>query len=288
MTDPWDYKASHSETEQFAACERRHYYSYGLQITGKGTSDALALGIAGHEGLATYYLALQEGTPEDDAVDLALEAAWVELRKYEVFDPDKLKLKLGLLLGHYFDHYANEQIKVLEVEVIQTIQLTQEFAMPVKLDLIAELPHYGVTLIDHKFSHDFFDVDKADLSPQLPRYYATLQARGIHVDTIMYNQLRTRDTKDNNADPGLKFERTPVYLNGARLARTMREQIQIAKRISFLKKLPLEEWEGQIVRNSMHCQMCPFKDLCAEDLNGGDDSQIIVEAYYEPRIRPTS
>ena len=288
MPEEWDFKASHSETEQFAACERRHYYSYGVGITGVKVSDPLAIGNSGHAGLGAYYSALQSGCTVDEAEDAMLIAARAELNAYETWtDRETLWQKIGMLLGFYVEQYEHEEMKIIEVEILDTYHITQEFAMPMKLDLIAEMDHYGVTLIDHKFCNDFYTVDKADLSPQLPRYLAVCEARGIHIDTIMYNQIRYRNTKDNLANPSERFERTPVPLTAAKVVRTMREQIQIAKRISHLKELDIVEWEGSVVRNSLHCQMCPFPQVCDSDLNGGQDSDLIVEAYYEPRKRPT-
>ena len=289
MPEEWDYKASHSETEQFAACERRHYYSYGVGITGIKVSDPLAIGNCGHAGLGAFYTVLQYGGSIDEAETAMLAAARSELDQYETWtDRETLWQKIGMLLGFYVEQYEHEEIEeIIEVEILDTYHITQEFAMPMRLDLIVKLPHYGVTLMDHKFCNDFYTVDKADLSPQLPRYLAVCDARGIHIDTIMYNQIRYRNTKDNLAHPNERFERTPVPLTPAKVVRTMREQIMIAKRISHLKNMPLERWEELVVRNSLHCQMCPFTQICDSDLNGGQDSDLIIEAYYEPRKRPT-
>lgn len=276
-------KSSHSEVEQFEACERRHYYSYGMKIEGRTVSDALARGNVGHAALAQYYQLLMVGVSEDNAVDEAFAVARSEMRKYNVFDPDKLLAETLTLLGMYFDQYEGEPIKVLEVEILHNAQLTSEFVMPIKIDLIAEIPPYGVIALDHKFCNDFFSVDKIDLSPQLPKYYAALDALGKRVDGVWYNEIRYRNTKDNNADPSLRFRRTPVILTPKKVVGIMRDQMMAAKRITHYKSLSLVEWEQQTLRNTLHCQMCPFTLLCSSDLDGGQDSDLIVNSFFDPK-----
>jgi hypothetical protein len=253
-----------------------------MKIEGRTVSDSLARGNVGHAGLAQYYQLLMLGSSEDEAVDAAFDAARTEMHKYNVFDPPKLLAETLLLLGLYFENYENELIKVLEVETLYNAQLTSEFVMPIRLDIICELPPYGVIAMDHKFCNDFFNVDKIDLNPQLPKYWAALDALGKRVDDVWYNEIRYRTTIDNKADPSLRFRRTPVSLSPKKVVTIMREQMMAAKRITHLKSLPLVEWEQQIIRNTLHCQMCPFPLLCAADLDG-KDSDLVVNSFYQDK-----
>ena len=277
-------KSSHSEVESFAACERKHYYSYGVKVQGKTTSDVLARGNVGHMALSQYYLHKKLGSTEDEAVDAAFDAARVEMRKYNVFDPPKLLSETTTLLGMYFDNYAEEwdRIVVHDVETLWNAQLTSEFVMPIRLDVILEIPPYGVIAMDHKFCNDFFNVDKVDLNPQLVKYWAALDALGKRVDAVWYNEIRYRNTKENNADPSFRFRRTPVPMTPKKVVTIMREQMMAAKRITNLKALPLVEWEQSIIRNTLACNMCQFPLLCSADLDG-KDSDLVINSFYEPR-----
>jgi CRISPR/Cas system-associated exonuclease Cas4 (RecB family) len=278
-------KASHSEVEQFAACERRHFYNYGHKIQSRSTSDALARGNVGHLALATYYELRKIGNSHESAADAALDIVAPEMRRYEVFDQDKLTSQLLLLLGLYFDEYEDqdEDKKILHVELAVDLQLTEEFRMPAKVDLVRWWPEYGVVAEDHKFCNDFFSVDKVDLSPQLPKYMAVLEACDIKVDGVMYNEIRYRNTKDNLANPSERFQRTPIPLTPTKVVTVMREQMMAARRISQLKALPLAEWESKIIRNPLHCQMCPFTAICDADLND-QDSDLVLNSYYESKV----
>lgn len=278
-------KSSHSEVEAFTSCERKHYYTYGKKIQSRGvTSDALARGNVGHQALSQYYRVHQLGGSEDSAIEAAEDAAKIEMKKYTVFDEQKLLRETLMLLGMYWDNYDTDwdRIKVLDVETLYDAQLTSEFVMPIRIDVILEYPPYGVLAWDHKFCNDFFSVDKIDLNPQLPKYWAALDALGKRVDGVWYNEIRYRNTKENNADPSQRFRRTNVALSPKKVVTVMREQMMVAKRITHLKSLPLVEWEGSIVRNQQACLMCKFPQLCSADLDG-QDSDLIESAFYEPR-----
>jgi hypothetical protein len=205
-----------------------------------------------------------------------------EMKQYGVFDEDKLSNELLLLLGWYFDEYEDDDMEILSVEILHDIKLTSEFIMPIKVDLVARIPDRGVIAIDHKFCNDFFNVDKVDLNPQLPKYYAALNELDIKVDGVMYNEIRYRNTKDNAENPSERFRRTPVLLTPNKVVTIMREQMMAARRISQLKELPLVEWERKILRNTLHCQMCPFTAVCDADAND-QDAELIINSFYEPK-----
>jgi hypothetical protein len=277
--------SSHSEVEAFLQCERRHYYSYGEKLEGKVVSEALIRGIVGHSTLASYYQSLKDGYEKTPAMDMAIDVMYAETDKYadQLFDKDKFVTELGFLIQDYWDTYIDDYMEILEVEVLHTIQLTDTFQMPVKIDLLARIPGRGIVAIDFKFCYDFFNVDKLDLSPQLPKYMAALTELGIHVDGIMYDELRYRKTKDNEADHSLKFRRTPVIVTPNKVVTIMREQLMAGKRISQLKQLDLPDWESKILRNPQACMMCPFVSVCSADLDG-KDSDLVRVSYYQPKI----
>lgn len=277
--------SSHSEVEAFLQCERRHYYSYGEKLQGKGTSEALIRGNIGHSVLACFYQALKEGYEKSVAQEMAVDVLYREIDVYrdDLADAEKFAMELGFLIQDYWDTYVDDYMEILEVEVLHTIQLTDTFQMPVKVDLLARVPGRGIVAIDFKFCYDFFNVDKLDLSPQLPKYMAALTELGIHVDGIMYDELRYRKTKDNEADHSLKFRRTPVVVTPNKVVTIMREQLMAAKRISQLKALDLKVWESKILRNPQACMICPFTTMCSADLDG-KDSDLVRLSFYQPKV----
>lgn len=280
--------ASHSEIETFTSCERKHYYSYGLKIHGKNISDSLARGIIGHECLAAYYQGRCDGLDHDTSVDLLLarlDSVVAEMRN-DLFNPDEIKQFVFDALEQYFEHYGDEVTEngweILKVEVRYDAELTPEFILPIVLDLLVRIPGYGVILIDHKFTWNFYDVDRIDLSPQLPRYFAALSALGWKVNGIWYNEIRTQITKANRANPSERFARVPVSLSPNKAVTIMREHMMVATRIGQLRQKGLEGWEQSVVRNTSGCNMCGFNTICAADLDG-NDSELILKSFYKEK-----
>ena len=213
-------------------------------------------------------------------------AASVEGDKYEVFDRSVADIEVIELLGQYFTHYEqfHTEIEVLEVELEETVQITTTYSMPIKVDLIYRRLA-KVIAEDHKFSWDFLNPEVMDINPQLPKYFSALHSLGYdEVNSIGYNEVRTRTTKENTADPSLKFRRTPVALSAARVKRTMQEQFRAARRIAAVKEQSLETWEDNTLRvaNTVICKTCVFKELCASDLNGYP-RDVLLSSMYKKR-----
>lgn len=280
-------RTSHSEVESYLKCERRHYYSYGLEIQEKHTNENLERGILVHHGLAEYYLALKEGYGHDRGVTAAINALSGLYQTSTAYDPTKLYTQALALLGWYFDHYKDEaeEIEVLEVETDYLIALTDDYSLPVKVDLIYRyMSSQKIVVADHKVLGDFYTQDDADLKPQLPKYMAGLLTNKMNVDQLEYNQLRHRNTNDNKADPGLRFVRLPVEVTAARVRRTAEEQIRAANRISRLRSMSLSEWSKSVLRNPDACRGCPFKMICTADLNGRP-TEDLIEFEYRPKTK---
>lgn len=276
---------SHSEVESYLTCERKHYYGYGLRLQGKYTSEALERGILAHAGLAEYYLNLKIGQPHSVAVAEAIGCVSRLSMTSTAYDAMKIRTQVLLLLAWYFDHYKYDPIEVLEVETDYLIPITDDYSLPVKIDLIyRDLNTHEVVVSDHKVVNDFYDGKKADLYPQLPKYIAGLRTKGIKVDRAEYNQLRHRNTNENKDNPGKRFIRLAVPLSKARILRTVEEQIRAANRIKSLRDRGTEEWGKTVLRNTGACGNCSFQLLCDAELNGRPTADLI-EFEYRPKTQ---
>lgn len=279
MTEP--RTTSHSEVESFLACERRHYYSYGLKLQGKFTSEALERGILIHHALREYYNSLKDGIPHSEATTLAFQALAGLTMSSSAFDPVKLQMQCVWLLGLYFDHYKHdvEHIEVLEVETDYSIRITDDYYLPVKIDLIyRDLRTNEIVITDHKVVDRFYSDDESAIKPQLPKYMAGLLSEKIKVDRCEYNFIR----HPKNAIE--RFLRQNLEINTARIRRTAEEQIRAANRIRSLREAGLAEWSRRALRNTGACGNCPFKLLCGTELAGKPTADII-EFEYRPKTR---
>lgn len=276
---------SGSQIDSYLQCERKHYYAYGEKLEGIGLlRDNLAIGNIGHEIFAKYYKDRQSGATHEEAYDLYPETMWAVSDNYPAFDQEAINQKVALLIDIYFDHYGDEigsHSKILDVELLHDIFLSDDITITVKMDLVLETP-FGVVLRDHKFLAEFIHIEKEDLDPQLVRYYAACKELGINVSEIEYDEIRIRNTKDNAIDPTERLRRTPVGASVNRVVNTMRESIKVAKRIDQLKAKGLAGWEASIVRNHGNCKMCDFPLVCTADINEVDQ-QLVRDQFYRPR-----
>jgi CRISPR/Cas system-associated exonuclease Cas4 (RecB family) len=281
------HKTSHSEVEAFLNCERRHYYGYGLEVVPIKESDALIRGNVGHAALANYYNLLKDGVPYQERVDSTLKLLVTECDRYTTSSKTDLLSELVFLLSHYFVHYRerDENLEVLAVEKEYLIPVGDNFYIKMYVDLIVRMPNVGVAAWDHKFVWNFYDPEQIDINPQLPKYVGAMRGDGYRVSAAFYNQVRYQNTKENTADPGKHFSFDRVELSPARVKRTIQEQIVAAHRIKELKDMPIEEWEQHVLRNPSACDRCPYKMICAEDLNGKDIGLTLAFSYKkkEPR-----
>lgn len=287
-----DFKASHSETEAFRSCERKHFYGYGLRLRGRRTSVALARGSLGHEVLATYYGRCLAGDSFRQAKAAAYERLAALLSETEDDYPnDKLREDLSLCFRDYFKLAEREfaDIEVLAVEQTFSVRISPTFTLPFVVDLILRF-HGVLEAWDHKFVWDFFNPNVADLSPQLPLYYAGLAMLDYPHVVVRYNEIRYRSTKEIAADPTARINRPAPRISPARIRTTMAEQIEVGTRIQEFRALGIDEWERKVVRaaNNQTCKNCDFSKMCIAELNGEDRNQFYVGVDYIARPERSS
>jgi hypothetical protein len=239
----------------------------------------------GHAALATYYSALQFGQTHETATAAAYGQLSILGEDVEAYAGQKLVYEVAGLLKLYFDEYREDPIEVLAVETEYSIGILADYELPVRIDLIVRNLNTGrVAAWDHKFVKDFYSEDKVRLMPQMRLYQAGLMTAGYRVDDLVYNMIRHRGTKDNAADPSLRFERMTIPVNPESVKRTVEEHLMAANRIAAWRKMPLDEWERKVVRNTSACMLCSFKTLCAQDLEG-EDTSTLIEFEYRPKTR---
>jgi hypothetical protein len=277
--------ASHSEVESFQLCERRHYYGYGERLESTGKSDAQARGILGHAALASLYSSLKIDPSWDKAWALGVKTIRDLAPNYD----QEIVSSVNGLFKAYVDYYREQwnDWTVLEVEKRYDVHISEDFVVPMVIDLIVDTPD-GITVVDHKFVYDFMSASDSDMSPQVFKYARALEAEGIKVERAVYNQIRYRDTKSNKTAPGERFARQIVPLDRTAANTYMREHIMAARRIAKFRAMSVEDWERSVVRvgSKTVCDRCPFKDLCAADLHKREgEREILLSVDYRTRVK---
>ena len=278
---------SHSEVDSFLLCEQRHFYAFaGEGLEPKQFGDSLYRGIVGHEGMAAYYTALQEGSSKADAAEVGLAAC----RKFGL-DPEA---KFGILadlstriLPMYFETVSplwDKGWKVLAVEKTFRLEVPtadRRLVYPFKPDLIIADSAGNIQVVDHKFIYNFYQMDEINLLPQIPKYIGALRALGKPVSGGIYNMIRWRAVKDAGVDAN--YRREPFKPSNARIRQAFTQQVKIMRKIAELKERSVVDWQSEITRtqNSMICKSCSFRALCINDING-EDSTLMRKVEFRP------
>lgn len=145
-----------SQLTAFESCERSWYYSYHQHLTSKFRNKSLNLGSWYHDVLAYYYEQLPT-LPILNSIPATLEymQSPALLTKYGIVDSATLKFHLKRMRD-YLHHYmfTDEKIKVIAVEKGFSYLLYEDtdyrFILEGKIDLVAHIPTYGLTVWDHK------------------------------------------------------------------------------------------------------------------------------------------
>ena len=121
---------SPSSLDTLQSCARKYYYKYVLGIEGDFEKPAPVFGRYFHDCAGRYRAALLRGEPEDQAVDEAVSHA-LELGHGWEGDKTRNKFTLTRALIWYFEHYKNDDMKILELaDGRPAIEVSFKIALP--------------------------------------------------------------------------------------------------------------------------------------------------------------
>lgn len=263
-------RISNSEVGTWLSCRAKYRFAHDLNLEPKRYGTALSRGIAGHEILADYYEMLKQGVSHDEAVKQAV----ILLGRMLALDSitTELAMELRTILDNYWSYYqGDDNWEILFVEEPFDIPLTDEFAMPMRLDLLVKERTSGkIYLVDHKFYYDFPNQDILSLNVQFPKYVGALRYNGINVDGCILNVLRTRKMKSPEFDS--LFKRFVTVPSSAKITNSIRGHIRACQEITEYRSLPenLRKEQALPILNSYVCKGCSFINLCMSEFDGGD------------------
>lgn len=304
MSTEAELSISHSRVEAFLQCARKEYYSYGRKLQKQGGSTALNLGSAIHSVLETLYRhVLEAGMSKKAQREAYPEAVVLALSKVdEIYaggftDTDK-RAPLRLIIEKYLqrepfidnawrkDDDRQWLIMAVEKEFRLVWDPETNSSYPFVIDMLAKNPDGYVVVIDHKGVYDLYRYEDTELMPQIPKYIGALRALGYKVGNFgVYNMLRTRpDTKAGRPLGEWAFA-MDVEVSGTRVVRSFQEQIVASHLVHELDGLDEEARDQRAIRvnNKDICtRMCDFRELCVEELRGGNTA-ILLRSMYEPK-----
>lgn len=275
---------SNTEAATANACELQWGFGFHpeMKYTKREISVARDRGILFHEGLEVYYKGIRDGRDPDESAQEALthihELRVKELMAGDFADFDKIEVLNWIheTLNKYFEHYSEDHKfwEVLEVEAFHAQEFDGEddFYLPARLDMTiyqkAGKFKGETSPVDHKTTYDFYNQWKLKLNSQFPLYILALRAARFAgkpepvVKRVIVNQIRTRELKDPS--PYDLFKREFQAYSSVRLKNVRDNNLKLAARLAYLKRLPWDEAVTEIkaALGSNACQYCDFKDIC--------------------------
>lgn len=262
---------SHSQAESLNQCEFKFKYAHLDNLEPKSRSVALMRGTNGHMFFETFFKAIKEGLPTENAMQLGQVAMMNE--------SDVALINLPIVTRWVNEHWKDNLERVWEIVLVEEthrIELGDLGQFPYTMDLIIRKKHTGeLFMVDHKFLGQFYSQEVMDLMPQMPKYIAAYERQnGVKIAGAIYNMITTRtNAKD-------LFQMYEFKVSEARKVNAMREQIETFKAaddISTGKRLPVR------TINKMNCGHCSFRVLCVEEINGDTaTAEFVKEMMFQP------
>lgn len=278
VSDP--RRISNTEVGTWETCKRKYYFSFDLKLEKIQRSEPLTRGLIVHEVLDVYYTMIKEGHSTTDAKHIALQRLSAIMTKPE--SDMSLCLEIKALLERYWANVDDSDWEIIAVEQDYDLPMTDEFIMPMRLDLLVKQRSTGkVFIVDHKVVYDFWNYHQTALNPQFAKYVAALRYNGMKIDGCILNFIRYRKMKDQ--DPAKYFKRDVVVPSNAKIRNTVREHVISCQEIMEYRAKPAATREAIAVHclNTMICKGCDFKDLCAAEIDGGETEFLLQNEFRE-------
>ena len=250
---------SNSELTTYRLCPRWHYYAFVKNLEPNEPNEAISIGLLGHLILEVYYKAIFNGKDFSLARDAAL--AILKDKIVNSLLENTTNEKITYLLKNmefYFSYYGREDFEPLNVEEIFTYTDPYGTTWACRPDLIIKDKYGDLSLIDHKFTYDFFSESKEKFTSQLAIYKIILRNNGIHINNIILNQIRYRYIKNSGASN--IFRRSSLKYSPAEIDNIWRENNAIIPLLVNNGKKALRTW------NDLACRWCPFQVPCIEEV----------------------
>lgn len=286
------YVVSNTEVTTWSLCRRQHHYRFawndgdGIEPKWFNLPWYLYRGIIGHEALAAYYIAMQEGLSIAECRKAAFAVLEKEKVKVLLERPDdlehiKLLNELRILIDTYSHRYEIEPFKVLEVETVHQTKISSDTIYSLRLDLLIEYTRGKfrghVMVMDHKFVYNFFTLKKILMNSQFPKYIKTVaDDLGIVVTRGVINQIRHRSIKEPDLDQ--LFKRELVTITPQKINNIWNEQIRISDKI-----VHSDGEEPLRTLSDPACRSCLFQTVCDTELEGQPVDNLVKTQFQKNR-----
>lgn len=196
---------SYSSDKKLARCEMQYHYNYEEKLQLKRKKVGLFRGDLGHQLVEAHFT--KSGPGWRQKFDELKTSRWDK-----IFDEEKEEYGIDFmeslynLMEHYEEHWDawDKNWTVIGVEQEHSIMTKHGWPIRWKVDLLVEEPiktnsvrrikghdQKRIILVEHKFKKKIPEVEERLLQPQVHSYAWLLSKKGITVDTILWDYIRT-------------------------------------------------------------------------------------------------
>lgn len=324
---------SFSSDRKLARCEQQYFYRYEEKINLRLKKVGLFRGDLGHQLVEAHYKRTDGWKAKFDEL--------VKTRWDKLFDEEKedygvdFMTSLYDLMEHYEAHWADYDRDWTIVNVEKDFEIMTKHGWPIrwKADLIVEEimkvstasrikghEQKRTLLVEHKFKKKIPEAEERILQPQVHSYAWLLGKKGIKIDTILWDYIRTEPVprpkvnKDGSlsirqistdqrgylkslAEAGIeprnpdeaqalqnKLESLPETLSLERIQNSVNLRMGENFVRDWVERALRAEKINRPLRNwNADCKFdCDYFKLCQADMRGDVDRNLIILKDFEP------
>jgi len=264
------------DSQLLDAIQKCPFYTYLNFVKNYRPNEVIApmqRGDLGHRMLEVYYKLIQKGYEWNEAVEKATE---VGREHYQSLSLDLQTSEWIVKTFHqYTEYYKFDGIKILGVEDSFSFVIYEDDELIIvyegKIDLHAEFPILGVTIIDHKWRQ--VKAEYIGLDNQLIGYAIAVSSNLVYINEVGLQK---------SYEPEKKFRRVAIPIGDGVKERWLKNTIMWAKILdhamqnnvwpqSHLKTAPL---------GISQCVKCIFNKIC----NSENDETMVMKIQNEFHI----
>lgn len=235
---------SYTQIDTYERCPLRYKYQFILKVPAPPAASA-SFGSSMHNALQIFYQMYK--VDQSIGLEELLEQfkhSWIPLGFASQAHERRMKKEGETMLTKFFTEYHTSNIKVLDLEKLFRLKITDNITISGKIDRVDQNDDGSIEIIDYKTGKQPSAKELKD-NAQLATY---LMAAG---DTNLYDK--------SPADVTLTF----YYLQDNAKISMKKTQEDIIKTKEKIIKATDKIMEGDFKANvGPHCSFCPFKMLC--------------------------
>ncbi len=235
---------SYSQLNSYKTCPLQYKYQYVLKIPTTSTASE-SFGTTIHKTLQDFYSDFLKNKKVDKKRLLELyKKSWIPIGYSSKAHEYRMKKEGEKILKNYFDKFHSSDLKIIGLEKLFKIKITEDIFLTGKIDRIDELKNKEIEIIDYK-------------TGKKPSERELTKSLQLTIYALAANDKNLFNKKLEDINLTFYYLQTPEKItlkkNDEDLIKTKREAVEM---IEEIRKNEFPADPGK------HCDFCSFKIIC--------------------------